>query len=173
LEQFGGDYNKQAYGRQIAKKLNLNQKTVSNILQGLEKGNILKFTKQGKNKLYFLNRNNNLWRDTVKLIELGKKIKFLEKHKNKQDLFVKLEEATRGISILFGSYASGLETKESDIDIVVESDVQGLESIEKLYDVKINPIKIKKPINPSDVLMKEIIENHIVLNGVEEFIKWI
>ena len=45
LEQFGGDYNKQAYGRQIAKKLNLNQKTVSNILQGLEKGNILKFTK--------------------------------------------------------------------------------------------------------------------------------
>ena len=81
LEQFGGDYNKQAYGRQIAKKLNLNQKTVSNILQGLEKGNILKFTKQGKNKLYFLNRNNNLWRDTVKLIELGKKIKFLKVRK--------------------------------------------------------------------------------------------
>src|SRR3989338_3592137 len=58
LSEFSQDYSKRVYGRDIAKKHKLNQKTVSNILLKLEKENILKFETQGKNKYYFLNRFN-------------------------------------------------------------------------------------------------------------------
>ena len=37
LRQFGGDYSKQVYGRQIAEKLKFNQKTVSNIVKLVQK----------------------------------------------------------------------------------------------------------------------------------------
>ena len=58
LAEFSSDYTKRVYGREIARKLKMNQKTVSNTLKKLEKENVLKFEKQGKNKYYFLNKFN-------------------------------------------------------------------------------------------------------------------
>ena len=43
LSEFCSDYDKRVYGSQIAKKLKMNQKTVSNTLNALEKENILKY----------------------------------------------------------------------------------------------------------------------------------
>src|SRR3989344_5300320 len=57
LEEFATDFNKKIYGREIAKKLKMNQKTVSNILKRLEKEHILKFSVEGKNKYYYLNNH--------------------------------------------------------------------------------------------------------------------
>ena len=53
LTEFTSDYNSKHYGRAIASKLKMNQKTVSNILNNLEKQHIIKFKQEGKNKYYF------------------------------------------------------------------------------------------------------------------------
>ena len=52
LEVFRGDYYRKIYGRDIANRLKMNQKTVSNILNKLEREDILKFSPPaGKYKL--------------------------------------------------------------------------------------------------------------------------
>lgn len=171
LESFYGDYNKKTYGRDISKKLKMNQKTVSNILNKLEKENILKFTIEGKNKYYYLNKLNPHIKEIIKLIEINRKIKFIDNYKRYSDLFAKLETRTDGILVIFGSYANFSANEKSDLDVLFVGKYQELKDLEELYNIKINIVKIdKKKFNKDNILIKEIIKNHVILNGIEEFI---
>ena len=174
LEEFSFDYNRKIYGREIAKKLKMNQKTVSNVLNRLEKENILKFSREGRNKYYYLNKFNENIKEIVKIIEINRKIRFLEKYKKIKDLFNKLEKRTEGIGVIFGSYARKEAGEKSDLDIFVSGKISDLEDLEKIYNIKINVVKSSKDkFNKNEPLIKEIIKNHIILKGVEEFINLI
>jgi len=74
LNEFSIDYRGRIYGRGISKKLEINQKTVSNILNELEKEHILKFKQEGKNKYYYLNEFYPYIKEIIQLIETQKKI---------------------------------------------------------------------------------------------------
>ncbi len=172
LNEFIGDYSKKIYGRDIAKRLKMNQKTVSNILNRLEKDNILKFTTEGKNKYYFLNTFTSHLKEIIAMIEIKRKIDFLEKNKNIKDLFAKLEQKSKGILVIFGSYAKGKSNKESDLDIFSIGEIEQVHDLEDLYNIKINIIKSSKDkFNKQEPIIKEIINNHIILKGTEEFIE--
>lgn len=171
---FTKNYDRRIYGRGVAKKLNMNQKTVSNILKRLEKENILKFSTEGKNKYYFLNKNNENIKEIIKIVEINRKIDFLNKYDKLKELFYKLESKSKGILIIFGSYANFSANESSDLDVLVIEKIYEIEDLEKLYNVKINMIEIdKKKFDKNDVLIKEIIKNHIILKGNEEFIELI
>lgn len=171
LEEFASDYSRKVYGSDIAKRLKMNQKTVSNILNRLENDNIIKFSVEGKNKYYYLNKFNPDIKETIKLIEIGRKIGFLDKYKNLKDLFRKLEERTSGLILIFGSYAKEKANKESDLDVFVMGKISEVEDLENLHNLKINIIKsTKEKFNSREHIIKEIINNHIVLKGVEEFV---
>jgi len=171
LEGFSNDYNKRIYGTNIAKKLKMNQKTVSNILNKLEKQDILKFSCEGKNKYYFLNKFNSNIKEVIKLIEIEKKIKFVNKNNKFKELFNKLEEKAKGILIVFGSYSTYTNTKKSDLDLFVAGKISEVDDLEELYNIKINVIKSnKQKFNKEEHIIQEIIKNHIILKGVEEFI---
>lgn len=172
LEAFSSDYRRKVYGSDLAKKLHMNQKTVSNILNKLEKEHILKFSVEGKNKYYYLNTFNTHIKEGIQLIEIGRKMGFLEKYKHLKDLFKKLEERSRGIVVIFGSYARGTPTKESDLDVFLIGTCSSVEDLETLYHLKINIITSnKKKFNKNEHIIKEIIKNHIVLKGVEDFVE--
>jgi len=174
LIEFSSDYNRRIYGRDIAKKLKMNQKTASNILNKLEKENILKFSKEGKNKYYFLNKFNPQIKEIIKLIEINHKVKFLEKYKRLKELFDKLEQRTQGVLIVFGSYAGFSANEKSDLDIFVLGKITDTEDLEQIYNIKINLIKSnKEKFNKQDNFVKEIIKNHIILKGLEDFIELI
>jgi len=174
LELFREDYNRRIYGRDIANKLKMNQKTISNILNRLEKEDILKFSTEGKNKYYYLNKINPHIKDIIKLIEIDRKIKFIDNYKKFSSLFNKLEEKTEGILIVFGSYANSSANNKSDLDIVIIGKISDITELEDLYKIKINIVKIdKNKFNKEDILIKEIIRNHIILKKVEEFIELI
>ena len=117
LGEFSTDYSRRVYGRDIANRLKMNQKTVSNTLNELEKEHILKFKQEGKNKYYYLNEFYPYLKDVIQLIETQRKINFLEKYKKLKDIFVRLEERTEGMLIIFGSYANFTSTKISDLDV--------------------------------------------------------
>ena len=85
LAEFCSDYSKRIYGGQISKKLKMNQKTVSNVLNTLEKENIVKYSTEGKNKYYFLNKLNPKLADIIKIIEIERKNIFIEKHSKLRD----------------------------------------------------------------------------------------
>ncbi len=174
LETFAEDYNKKVYGRDISKYLKMNQKTVSNILNKLERDHILKFNIEGKNKYYYLNKSNQNIRDIIKLIEINKKIKLMDKYNKFSGLFSKLESELEGILVIFGSYSSFSANEKSDLDVLFIGKQKELKDLEGLYNIKINVVKIdKNKFDKNDILIKEIIKNHIVLRGVEEFIELI
>ncbi len=174
MEEFSSDYSKKIYGRSIAVKLKMNQKTVSNILKKLEKENVLKFMTEGKNKYYFLNKFNSKIKDIIKIVEITKKIKFLEKYNFLKGLFSDLEKMSQEIIIIFGSYANYSANEKSDLDVFVIGKIKDVKDLEKLYHLKINIIRsVKKKFDKQDIFIKEIIKNHIVLKGIEEFIELI
>jgi len=171
LAEFCSDYNKKIYGRQIAGKLKINQKTASNVLNRLEKEGILKYSTEGKNKYYFINKLNSQIKDILKIVEIARKNKFTQKYTRMKDLFYELEKRAKGIVIIFGSYANFASSKESDLDVFVLGSIKEVNDLEDLYKIKINLVKSNKDkIDKEDIFIKEIIKNHIIIKGVEEFI---
>ena len=174
LGEFSTDYAKRIYGRDVSKKLTMNQKTVSNILNELEEEHILKFRQEGKNKYYYLNEFYPYIKEIIQLIEIERKINFLEKYKKLKDLFLKIEERSEGILIIFGSYANFSANEKSDLDIFVIGSIKDVEDLGEIYNLKINIIKSnKKKFDKNDHIIKEIIKNHILLKGIEDFIQLI
>ncbi|MBW6442594.1 nucleotidyltransferase domain-containing protein [Patescibacteria group bacterium] len=174
LSEFSGDYSKKIYGGKIARKLKMNQKTVSNILNSLEKQNILKYSTEGKNKYYFLNKLNIQVPDLLKIIEIARKNEFIKKYSNIKELFVELEKRSSGILVIFGSYANLTNNEKSDLDIFLIGKIKEFNELEEKYHIKINLIKLNKDkFNKEDIFIKEVIKNHIILEGVEKFIELI
>ena len=171
LSEFCSDYNKKIYGGYVAKKLKMNQKTVSNILNNLEKKNIVKYNTEGKNKYYFLNKLNPEVKEIMKIVELGRKNKLFEKYLKLKNLFLELGKKSDGILIIFGSYANFTSNEKSDLDVFSFGRIKDIEELEKKYNLKINIVKsTKKKFNKSDTFISEVVKNHIILKGVEEFI---
>jgi len=174
LEKYMGDYTKEIYGRELIGKVSLSQKSIALALEELEQKAILSSSKKGNIKLYKLNINNSEIKDILFQVELNRKIKFLSKHRILAHIF-KDDDRIAGI---FGSYASGTQKKDSDIDVFIignkrkeDYNVYG-----KKFDINIsikyfNEQEFKKLLENKNNLCKEIIGNHILLFGIEKFIK--
>ena len=171
LQSFASDYSQEIYGRDIAKKLKMNQKTVANSLQILENKNILKSSIRGRNKYYSINKDHFHIKDIIKLIEITRRIEFLETNKKIKNLFDKLVAKTNGVLIVFGSYANRTNTSVSDLDILVIGKISDLNDLEELYKIKINVIKSSRKLwKKDDTFIKEVAKNHIILKGIGDFV---
>lgn len=174
LEEFSSDYHKRIYGREISNKLQMNQKTVSNVLNELDNQHILKSNLEGKNKYYKFNEYYPYVKEIIQLIELQRKINFLERYKNLKELFFELERRIEGILVIFGSYANFRANSKSDLDIFVIGKIKDIEDLEELYNVKINIVKSSKSkFNKNEHIIKEIIKNHVIIKGLEDFVELI
>ncbi len=95
-----------------------------------------------------------------KLLEVIRKYSYLRKivQEIKKDKRIKL-------AVLFGSHARGTATKESDIDIFIETENKRIkEEIEKINS-RIS-VKIGK-FDRKNLLIKEIEKSHVIIKGVE------
>ena len=76
-------------------------------------------------------------------------------------------ETDEKLIVLFGSYAKNLAKKDSDIDIYIETKNRNIkkvvEEIHPKINVKIGPFDLKSP------LIREIIKDHVIIRGLEEF----
>lgn len=167
------DYKKEIYGRELINIVNLSQKSIALAFNELEQQNVLKSRKAGNLKYFRLNLKNNLIKDIITIAEINKKIIFLKKERK----FSNTLFPDKRIVGIFGSYAKKTYNSESDIDIFIvgpkkENDY---DSKGKLLDLKLD-IKyfkegeFKKLIKKKNPLIKEIIQNHIMLFGFEKFI---
>jgi len=172
LKFFIEDYNNGIYGRSLIKKVSLSQKNIALTLNNLEKEGILKSNKQGNIKYFNLNLNSPKIKDIITSVEINKKINFLEKHKKIAEIF---KEDNRIVGI-FGSYAKGIERKDSDIDIFIigEKQREDYDRKGKLFDINVSikyfsEKEFKDLLVQKNNLCKEIIKNHIVIFNIEKF----
>ncbi len=179
---FTSDYIKKIHVREISRLIFLSHRSVSMALKSLEKKGIMKHETAGRSKLYFLNLENPLAKDYIKNAESANKIKLVEKNFIIKKFLSELEGSLSDIPlILFGSYAKGAQTKESDMDILVIKNgnerelAKKITEFSKLYKIEIQIQKSTKEnfelgLKERDNLIIEILKNHIILNNTDFFV---
>ncbi|PIN90456.1 hypothetical protein COU61_02675 [Candidatus Pacearchaeota archaeon CG10_big_fil_rev_8_21_14_0_10_35_13] len=167
LEIVGELLREKGHARAIAKNLKTNHMTINRKIKELLDKNVLDLKEEGRNKSYYLKKTIEAKR-YVYMYEHYKLLEFLKKHPDMKRLIKEIQDDKRfRIAMIFGSYAKGLEKKESDIDLYIGTeDSKVKKDLEKL-DNRIN-MKIGK-YNKENLLIKEIEKNHIIIKGVEEY----
>lgn len=157
----------QSHLREIARVLNQSHSTISRRINNLIKENVLDYKKEGKNKILFI-KNNLKSRNYIYSAEIYKLNKLLNKQPELSIIFEDIKKNfKKGMIILFGSYAKGNPKENSDIDIYLETNDIKIKNMLKELNSKLN-IKIGK-FDAGSLLIKEIIKEHIIIRGIEEF----
>ncbi|MDD5331970.1 MAG: nucleotidyltransferase domain-containing protein [Candidatus Nanoarchaeia archaeon] len=158
---------KDLHGRELAKELKTSLTRIQLILNELSQYNILDYNKEGKNHIYFI-KKNIIAKTFILSAENYKLAKLLCKYNTLEPLFKEItQKYPNQMIILFGSYAKFNPKEDSDIDIYIDS-------IDKKVKETINNINEKISVkfgefNKEDLLIQEIIKNHIILQGGERF----
>jgi len=178
IECFLANYNSSFTASTIASKYGFNQKSVSNFLNSLETENFLISKFEGRNRLFSLNLYNSSIIHFLSLIEHYKVTTFYKKNPLVKEISLKILEVSDGIVIIFGSYAKERHKPDSDLDIFIigKYDEDKVNKISEMYKKDINiknyPFNIfKKALKTHDPLIEEVIKNHIILKGVQEFVE--
>ena len=162
-----GNYNKQFYLRQISKSSNLPLKTTQNNLFNLEKSKILKSKLEGKNKYFSLNLDNIKTKLCLLQAEIYRTEVFLDIYPQFKT-FLKSFNTNIPI-IVFGSFAKFKANKNSDLDLLIVSEKEQKFSSHllpnEIHQVNLSEKSFVKALKEKEALIKEIEENHIILNN--------
>ena len=161
------DYKSEFYLRQIGKLAKLPLKTCQNVLIILEKSKILKSKLEGKNKYFSLNLDNIQTKSILLQSEIYKTDIFLEKYSQFKTFLKELK--TNIPVIIFGSFAKLTADKNSDLDLLIISEKKQKLPFHllspKIHEIKLSETSFIKALKEQEVLIKEIEENHIILNN--------
>ena len=158
---------KEMHGRELAKELKTSLTRIQSILNELRQQNALDYKAEGRNHVYFIKKNivakaYILNAENYKLTKLLRKYTFLE------PLFKDIaEKYPDKMVVLFGSYAKFIPKDDSDIDIYVGTTDKKAEETIKNINEKISAKTGE--FNKGDLLMQEIIKNHVLVQGGELF----
>jgi len=153
--------------RAIAEQLSSNHATVLRKLRVLTEDNIVDSRMEGKNKVYTLKRTLE-GRNAVMIAEIYKQSSVVSRYPVLRGIFQVVQEMSEiPLAILYGSYAKGLATKDSDIDIYLETaDSQKKKQLEQRHSrasVKIGTFDTR------DLLVREMMKDHVIIKGVEVY----
>lgn len=167
--------------REMAKLLKTSHVTLLPHINGLEKDTIVKAKKVGKNKVFSFNLNNITAREYIVLAEKSETIEFF----GLVFLIKKLmEDISRlnldGCFIIFGSYAKGNYTKESDIDVfylgeITKEQIKTIKHFGKIYAKNVS-VKTSKLANfeaglmARNPLIKEVLDSHYIIQNADLFV---
>ena len=155
------------HARGMAQSLGTNHMLVSRKIKELARSNVVDFVLEGKNKSYFLKKTTEALA-YVLMAENYKLIHALNKYPTLRGIIEKIRKEKRvRLAVLFGSYAKNSATKDSDVDIYIETDDRNLRKELMLTDSRLS-IKIGK-YDKQNPLIREIEINHVVIKGEEEF----
>lgn len=171
LIPFFNSYTLKLTSKEITKRTGIPKRTVLRILNALVKRSIVRYNIEGKNKRYYLDLKDHRTKLLARMIESYKALKFSQ---NERKVYIMIEEIieSRGV-ILFGSYAKGHSTKDSDIDIlIIGSENEKVREIARKQVKEINlhfsTLKnLSKLVKKKNVLAMEIMKNHIAFDGGE------
>lgn len=153
--------------REVARELKISPATASKMLKGLAKDGLLKERKQRTFKFYSADIDSESYRDlkvyyNIKKIRESGLIEAINRFYLKPTI------------LLFGSAADGLDTKDSDIDVIIIAERTDMLQDREVYEKKLGrglQIFIVKNI-------KELRNEHLInnaLNGItiQGGVKWI
>ena len=176
ISLFTNGFDREYYIREVGKLLKISPRTAQLILEDLENKGIIESKIKGKIKSYKL-RVNEISKRYLTFVEQYKSIAFIERNLLVKEVIEKVCPFIDGIGIIFGSYAKGTSNKESDLDIFIAGDYEreGIKKVSRNLGIEISvkcyPLKtFEKNIN-QDILLKELLKDHVVFINTELFIQ--
>lgn len=158
---------KENHIRGLAKVLGTNQTTISRKVLELYNDNIVDFRQEGKNKVYFLKKTLEA-KEYAFIVETHKTLDAIKKYPRLRRIIDNIKDNKKiTLAVIFGSYAKGTATKESDIDLYIETADRKIKEETELIDTKLS-VKTGE-YDRKNILIKEIEKNHIIIKGVERF----
>jgi predicted nucleotidyltransferase len=176
LGLYRSNYSISVHVREVARETQVDFKAVLLQLKKLEKTHIVISTKKGRNKEYTLNLNNYLAKYYIVLAETYKSITYLSENFEVKKVITEIGDKLGGNILLFGSFAKGNMTPESDIDLLVIGDKKpDLNSAQELGGLMGRQINVKftteakflEGLISHDPLIQEAVANHIILKGID------
>ncbi|MBI5002706.1 nucleotidyltransferase domain-containing protein [Candidatus Woesearchaeota archaeon] len=184
IKFFVADPTKAYNIREIAKNTGINYRLIYNAVLALEKENFLEIKNVGNIRLCSFISAGNIPLCTYAEAERTKKV--LEKNVAINIIKQEIDKKTNTVYdtiIVFGSYAREKQKTESDVDILCiipegkkrEQYEQEMHSILKIlhYKIDVNVLTEKEFIDGKKEqtinIIKEVIPNHIILRGAEQF----
>lgn len=174
LSLFTNGFGKEYYIREVQKILKISPRTAQLILDDLEKKTVLESKTKGKIRAYKIKKSETAV-DYMVFVEQYKKLAFLGEKQMVKEIVTKIIPFISGIGLIFGSYAKGTEKKDSDLDIFIAGncDRSSIKKTSELYGIEISvkayPMKIFEKEIRNDILIKEVLANHIIFLNAEYF----
>lgn len=167
LTPFTYNYFKKRSSSEIANFLNSSKRTISRRLNEAVEKKIINSFFEGKNKFYYLDKNNPNTINTLITLETYKTFKFKLKF---PEIFFKINNFEEE-KIIFGSYAKNNFQNNSDIDILFFTlDENKFELLENFHVLTESFSNFKRKLFKKETLALEILDNHILFNNHE---KWV
>lgn len=175
---YADNYKKSIHIREIARKTNIDVKSIQLQLKKLERINVLSSILKGKNKEYTLNLNSVITKYYLIMAEGFISVIYLKKHFLIKKIIDEIDKKIDDPLILFGSFVKGGHTKESDIDIFVISEKKiDKRMVLETSDLVNRDINIKSSnktqffsgLQNKDPLISEVVSNHVILKGIDPF----
>jgi len=153
--------------RAIAEQLTSNHATVLRKLADLTEENVVDFRMEGRNKVFRLKRSIE-GRNAAMIAELYSQSLVISRYPVLRGIFPSIQGMPDvPLALLFGSYAKRLAKPESDIDIFIETpDSEKKRQIEQKH----SRVSVKTGVfDTRDLLVREIMKDHIIIKGVEAY----
>ena len=176
LELYRSNYSISVHVRAVARETQVDVKAIQLQLKKLEKTHIVISAQKGRNKEYSLNLNNYLTKYYMILAETYASITYLGENFEVKKLISEIGDKLGGSVLLFGSFAKGEITPQSDIDLLVVGDKKpDLDSAREAGQLIGRQISIKpttekmflEGLISHDPLIQEAVANHIILKGID------
>lgn len=159
--------NRFMHGRELSKELKIPLTTIQRNLLELKKQNIVRFNQIGRNKAYSISNSLAAY-NAVLSAEYYKLSKLIANYPSLEPIIRDIKKVTKSeMVVLFGSYAKLNAKKDSDIDVYIDTNLKQLKEEIKLINSKLS-VKIGK-FDKHDLLIKEIIKNHVIIKGAETY----
>ena len=164
---------KPVFFRELSKKSRVSIGGTQQVLK--DYSNFIEKKKEGKNTYYFFKKNlETLY--LARIIEL-RKVQFFIKANPRFREFFSYFVKNNIPCLIFGSYAKGKFNKNSDIDMLILSSGKIPEHLcpVKVHLICLTKNQLESALGKKEILIKEIMDNHIIVNGGDYFtnIEWI
>lgn len=179
LQPFTKDLETGVYGRELARELDMNQKTVQNRLNSMEEENLLKSTEKGRTKEFTLNKENILTRKLLIATELKKFYDLLSTSFEVKEIVRDILEKSDGHVVVYGSFAKGDWNEESDLDVLLidSGEEKKIKELGRKYSREIHFMFMTKDeftegMKSQEPYLQEILQNHVICRGFEKITDW-
>ncbi|MCK4814198.1 nucleotidyltransferase domain-containing protein [bacterium] len=169
--------------REIAREMKMNHRTAGLALDRLETHGVLRHETKGRNKIYYLSEEKPYITKPYIINVEAQRRAAISKNNLLEEMMKSLflpPVVKDSVIILFGSYARGDFSKESDIDIlIIGKNEKAGESLMKFGATYRKNMSIKttsvndfaKNIKKKDPLLLEILEDHVILSNENAFVE--